>query len=190
MRTLIQEIRQHRPGAVVRFLHRLLPWAAIWLGLMSGVVVIDYTLGHNAVSGLMVLMVAVMLIVWLLFMLVMTRRWTLLARRVFVVVVALAVSYGMAFLLAATPVSDKLQLGTRTFLITSMIALLVALDWQGLGLRIGEIARTGSTAVKGQQDRRQARKGVREQRINVQADRIDAHEDARQVRDDEREGRD
>ncbi len=186
MRTLIRELRQHRPGAVIRFLHRLLPWAAIYLCLMSGVIVLDYTLGKSAVLGLTGLLIAVMLTVWAVFIGVMTIRWTLLARRIMTVVVTLCVAYWMVFLLAATPIPKSVQLGTRALLITTMIALLFALDWRGLGLRIGEIARTGSTAVKGRQDRRDVRRDIREGRIDAQTDRIDAREDAQQVRDDER----
>lgn len=178
MRTLIREIRERRPGAVVRFLHRLLPWAAIWVCLMSGVIVLDYTLGKSAVLGLTGLLIAVMLTVWAVFIAVMTIHWTLLARRTMTVVVTLCLAYWMVFLLSATPIPKSVQLGTRALLITSMIALLFALNWRGLGLRIGEIARTGSTAVKGRQDRREAREG-----------RIKARDDAQQVRDDEREVR-
>lgn len=174
MRTLIRELRQHRPGAVVRFLHRLLPWAAIYLLLMGGVVALDYTYGHDAVLGLTGLLIAVMLTVWAVFIAVMTLHWTLLARRIMTVVMTLCIAYWMVFLLAATPIPNSLLLGTRALLITSMIALLFALNWRGLGIRIGEIARTGSTAVKGRRDQREVRRGIRE--------------GAQQVRDDERKG--
>lgn len=146
---------------------------------MSGVIVLDYTLGKSAVLGLTGLLIAVMLTVWAVFMAVMTIHWTLLARRTMTVVVTLCLAYWMVFLLAATPIPKSVQLGTRALLITSMIALLLALNWRGLGLRIGDIARTGSTAVKGRQDRREAKRNIRE-------DRIGAREDAQQIRDDER----